>query len=124
MELTRAERGRLALLADELALDNPRLARALAGRWYRLRPRRHRPGQRAGGRHTKVAGYLAMLLMLAAPPLLIVGVLLGQPLEVFLGALALLAGPAIVTTGLVRKRLGQRPGISPIPPRHREGRTS
>jgi hypothetical protein len=82
MGLTRAERGRLAALADELATDDPRLARALAGRYYRLRRgrRRVRAGRSVRDRRVTVFGSLVTLLALAAVAVVIIGALLGQPL--------------------------------------------
>jgi Flp pilus assembly protein TadB len=126
MGLTRAERGRLVALADDLALDDPRLARALAGRCYRLRPRgawRH-PRRRVRGRHIKVFASLVTLLALAAVAVIVLGAVLGQPLIIALGAFVLLDGPALLAVALLWQRRGQHRRPSPARRRRSEGRAA
>jgi Protein of unknown function (DUF3040) len=94
MVLTSAERRRLDLLAGELAQDNPRLAHALTGRWYRLR-RLARTLARPVT-HQRALGYVAVLLSAAALSLLVVGALLRHPALIAAGVVAAINGPAIV----------------------------
>lgn len=91
-DLTSKERRQLDELAGDLARDNPRLARALAGRWYAIRrrrllrgPRRSRPG--------RARAWLATILLLTGLPLLSLGVLLPQPVLIVLGAWTMLNAP-------------------------------
>jgi hypothetical protein len=91
VDLTSEQRRQLDELAGEIAHDNPRLARALAGRWYAMRLRRStRRLCRVRAGHA--AGWCAMLLMLAAVPLLSVGAVLVQPALMLLGAVAVVNG--------------------------------
>lgn len=92
VELTGGERQRLDELAQELARDNPRLARALAGRSVRLRPRR---GMRI--RRARALDWFATVLIAAAAPLLTVGVVLAQPLVAVAGGAAMITGPLVFT---------------------------
>ncbi|HZC53550.1 MAG TPA: DUF3040 domain-containing protein [Mycobacterium sp.] len=101
MALTTDERRYLDELAVELARDNPRLARALAGRWHALRARHGRWLSWRPRQH--VQGWLAVVLTAAAMPLLIVGVALDQPVFLALGAAALISGPAVVAIAEARR---------------------
>lgn len=101
MELTSEQRRQLDELADEIAHDNPRLARALAGRWYAMRLRRD-TRKRCGVRHGRGLGWWVMLLMLAAVPLLSVGAILAQPALILSGAIAIVNGPALFTVARLR----------------------
>lgn len=98
--LTSEQRRRPDELADQLARDNPRLARALAGRWYPLR-RTPRPSR---GWRCPGLGWLAVLLLLAAVPLLILGVLVNQPVLIALGASATVSGPMLHIAASLRRR--------------------
>jgi hypothetical protein len=101
VDLTSEQRRQLDELAGEIAHDNPRLARALAGHWYAVRVRRDtRKG--CGVRRSPVLGWWALLLMLAAVPLLITGAVLAQPELILAGAIAIVNGPALLTA--VRSR--------------------
>lgn len=102
VDLTSEQRRQLDEIASELAHDNPRLARALAGRWYTLR-RRHAAAPRTG-RRGRALGWSAISLLLAAIPLLSIGVILAQPVVLLLGSVALLTGPAVVTIANLRER--------------------
>ncbi len=88
VELSNGERQRLDELASELARDNPRLARALAGRPLRVRPRIPR---------SRALDWLATVLIAAAGPLLAVGVVLAQPVVTAAGAAAMVTGPLVFT---------------------------
>lgn len=101
VDLTSEQRRQLDELAGEIAHDNPRLARALAGRWYAMRLRRNTrtPGR---VRQDRVLGWCAMLLMLAAVPLLSVGAVLAQPALILIGAIAVVNGPALLTAARLR----------------------
>lgn len=92
------ERRRLDELADDLARDNPQLARALTGRRYpaghvRARWNRCRIRRRRG----RAPDLLAVILALSGPPLLSIGVLLTESAVIAAGALALVGGPALFT---------------------------
>lgn len=93
-DLTSEQRRQLNELAGELARDNPRLARALTGRWYAV-GRRHRIRFRFHVHREHVPAWLAVILLLAAVPLLSLGMLLPQPVLIVLGACALLIGPMV-----------------------------
>lgn len=93
MALTTEERRCLDELAGELARDNPRLARALAG-WRVRRPGRPRWGSCPRGH---VRRWLAVVLTAAGMPLLFVGAALAKPVLSALGAAALVGGPATIT---------------------------
>lgn len=102
VDLTSEQRRQLDELAGEIAHDNPRLARALAGHWYAIRLRRDTPnGCRARRGH--VLGWWAMLLMLVAVPLLSVGAVLGRPVLILAGAIAIVNGPALLTVARSRR---------------------
>jgi hypothetical protein len=97
--LTGRERRQLDELAGEIARDSPRLARALTGRWYSVRPR---CGPRDGfgvrrDRPTRAWTGWTVILALAAAPLPIVGAVPTRPLLIGLGALAMVNGPALFT---------------------------
>lgn len=94
VDLSSEQRRQLDEIASELARDNPRLARALAGRWYAARRNTATPGR---SRRARALGWLSISLLLAALPLLSVGVLLAQPVVILLGAVAMLTGPALLT---------------------------
>lgn len=100
-ELTSQQRRQLDELAGELARDNPRLARALAGRWYALRRQRItlKPCRSQRGH---VLDWVAISLLLAAPLLLSLGVMLAQPVLLLLGAAAMINGPALLTVARTR----------------------
>ena len=100
VDLTSEQRRQLDELADELARDNPRLARALAGGWYALRRRKIMKPR--GSRHGRALDWLTISLLLAALPLLILGVILAQPLLILLGAAAMINGPALLTVARMR----------------------
>lgn len=102
VDLTSEQRRQLDELAGGLARDNPRLARALAGRWYALRQRRRirRPRRRLLG---AVFDWLAAILLMAAAPLLSVGVLLPQPVLIVLGASATITGPMLFIAASLRR---------------------
>jgi hypothetical protein len=87
MPLSTAERRQLAALAAELARDNPRLARALAGHAV-LPPRRR-----------KALDVVSFVLLVLALPLAVVGVLLGQPLLLAGGATLALNAPFVFAYG-------------------------
>jgi DUF3040 family protein len=93
VDLTSEQCRRLDDLAGDLARDNPRLARALAGRRY-ARRRRNRARRRWRGR---ALDWVAISLLLAAMPLLIVGVVLARPELILIGAVAMPTGPALLT---------------------------
>lgn len=102
--LTSQQRHQLDELAGEIAHENPRLARALAGRWYARRLRRNtRRRRRSRVRRRHVLGCLAMLLMLAAVPLLCAGAIVAQPVLILLGAIAIVSGPALVAAARLRR---------------------
>jgi hypothetical protein len=100
VDLTSEQRRRLDELADDLARDNPRLARALAGRWYAMR--RGNIALRCRRQHGRALDWVTITLILAAIPLLIVGVILAQPVLILLGALAMVNGPALLTVARMR----------------------
>lgn len=100
-DLTSQQRRELDELASDLARDNPRLARALAGRWYTIR-RRHKTAHGRVSRSSRALDWLTISLLLAAIPLLSVGVILAQPVLILVGAAAMINGPALLT--LVRTR--------------------
>ena len=93
--LSSTERRRLDVLADELARDNPRLARALAGRRYRLGRALARSTCRQDA-HRRTLYYLAIALTACAAPLLVIGLMLLQPILIALGAAAIINGPALL----------------------------
>lgn len=101
-DLTSEQRRRLDELADELAGDNPRLARALAGRGYALRQRRRTRSSRRD-RRGSVLACLAVTLLLAALPLLSLGMLLPQPVLIVLGAWAMLNGPMLFIAATLQR---------------------
>jgi hypothetical protein len=98
--LTSAERRQLDEWAGELAQDNPRLARALAGWWYAVRRRRGTRVSRRD-RRTRTLDWLAVILIAVAAPLLIVGAVLAQPLLIGFGSVAIVNGPALFTAARV-----------------------
>jgi hypothetical protein len=101
--LTTEERRRLIELAGDLALDNPRLARALAGRSHSLRGRgwsRSR-GDPRPRRPARLLDWIAISCMVGAVPLLTIGVALGQPVLIVIGAVALVNGPALFVSARV-----------------------
>lgn len=111
MLLTSTERRQLEALASELARDNPRLARALSGRWYRLR----RLGRALAMPHgvcdgrTRALGYLAVLLIAAGGPLLVVSALLVLPVLIAVAAVAVINGPLLLLLVQLRQaRLRRR----------------
>jgi hypothetical protein len=86
--LTDKERRTLDELAENLARDHPHLARALT-RGPVPRPHRRR---------------LAATLLIAAPPLIILGFIILQTLIVTIGRLALITGTILVAAGSRRPR--------------------
>jgi protein-S-isoprenylcysteine O-methyltransferase Ste14 len=100
--LTSEQRRQLDELAGELARDNPRLARALAGRWYAVRQRRRTPRPHHGRRSRGLA-WLAVIVLLAAVPLLTLGMFLPQPVLIVLGAGAMLNGPILIIAAWSRR---------------------
>jgi hypothetical protein len=100
--LTSQQRHQLDELAGEIAHENPRLARALAGRWYARRLRRN-TRRRSRVRQRHILACLAMLLMLAAVPLLCAGAIVAQPVLILLGAIAIVSGPALVAGARLRR---------------------
>jgi hypothetical protein len=100
--LTSGQRRQLDELADELARENPRLARALAGRWYVARRRRRATHESHRERRLRVLNWLAVVLTGAAAPLLILAVILAQPALLVLGSAALVNGPALSTVARLR----------------------
>ena len=112
MLLTTSERRQLEALAGELARDNPRLARALSGRWYRLRRLGRAlamPRGECDGR-TRALGYGGVLLSAAAGPLLIVSAILAQPGLIAVAAVAMISGPLLVSLLQLRQARMRRPG--------------
>jgi hypothetical protein len=101
-DLTHEQRRQLDELAGELARDNPRLARALAGRWHAVRRRRTTRKPRRG-RRGRALDWLALILILAAVPLLSVGVIVAQPVLIMLGAVAWISGPALFAAARLRR---------------------
>ena len=104
MALTTDERQRLCELAGELARDNPRLARALAGRWYARRVRATNLQQQRGRWWGRWWDWLAVVLIAIAMPLLLAGALLDVPALMVVGAVALVDGSALFTVRQVRRR--------------------
>lgn len=121
MRLTRSERRQLALLADDLARDNPRLAQALTGQCYdEPRP----TGGGSGHRRERLILWIAIAIMAVAIPLVIVGILLDQPVLIALAGTAMFNAPALPYTVYVWRRRG-RPATAPTSTRRpREGRTT
>jgi hypothetical protein len=102
VDLTSKQRRQLDELAGEIAHDNPRLARALAGRRYAVRLRREAQ-RHCRLRHRRVLAWWVMLLMLAAVPLLSVGAVLARPVLILAGAIALVNGPALFSVARLRE---------------------
>lgn len=96
MALTAAEFRQLRELADELARDNPRLARALTGRRY-ARPVPATTSERP--RRNRVFGlgcdWLAAVLTVAGIATLVSGAIVGLSVLIAVGAVALADGPAL-----------------------------
>jgi hypothetical protein len=91
--LTGEERQRLDQLAAQLERDDPRLVRRLSGR-------RRRPGV------PRLPSWVAVGLLGAAMPLLVVAVIVEQPALFAAGGVAMLAAPlAVLTERLTRRRL-------------------
>lgn len=96
MALTTEERRQLRELAGEFAHDNPRLARAMAGRWYARRaPARTSQRPRRKRRFGVVWDWLALVLTAAGFVLLVAGAALDLPVLIAIGAVALVDGPAV-----------------------------
>lgn len=89
MSLTEGQRRQLDELAGELARENPRLARALAGRRYLVR-RRYGGSEGSRGNRRRL-DWLVVALTAAAAPLLIIGFLLALPVLIALGVAALVS---------------------------------
>lgn len=100
--LTTQQRRQLDEPAGDLARDNPRLARALAGRWYTIRRRRNTLNPRTS-RRGRALQWLTLGLLLVAIPLLSVGVILAQPVLILLGAAAMGNGPPLLTLARTRR---------------------
>lgn len=96
MALTIEERRQLRELAGEFAHDNPRLARALAGRRY---ARRVPAGTSQGSKRPPLVvwDWMAVVLTAVGFPVMVVGAVLGTPVLIAIGAIALVAGPALFT---------------------------
>ena len=86
--LTDKERRTLDELAENLARDDPHLARELTG----------------GPVVWPYPRWLASTLLIAAPPLIVLGFMILQTLVVTIGCLALIAGTTLVAAGSRRPR--------------------
>jgi uncharacterized membrane protein HdeD (DUF308 family) len=89
VSLTDEERRRLSQLADEIARDDPRLARALSSLPAR-RPRRR-------------LRLPAVVLMTASIPVIVVGAVAVQTLVVAIGGLVLIVGALMFVVTLRRR---------------------
>lgn len=87
MGLTDEERRRLAELADELARDDPRLGRSLSD----LAPHTHVS-------YSHSLDVLVVALLGISMPLVVAGVIVGQPLLAVVGAFSMVAAPTIFVT--------------------------
>lgn len=111
MLLNGAERRQLEVLAAELARDNPRLARALSGRWYRLGRMLAPPRGGCDGR-ARMLAFLALLLMAAGGPLMIAAALLAQPALIAVAAVAVVNGPLLLFLAQLRQARLKRPSVN------------
>lgn len=100
--LTSGQRRQLDELAGELARENPRLARALAGRWYVLRRRLRGRLDSRRRRRLCALGWLTVALTAVAAALLTVGVVLALPVLIALGAAVVVNLPVLFTAARLR----------------------